>query len=268
MEEMAHYADDCWDAEVLLSYGWTEIVGIADRTDYDLRRHMQFSGESLKARRSFEEPVEMEVEEIVPDFKKLGPLFKGDAKRVGEALKEMDASEVSGDIRVDLDGKEYIVPEDAYTIRKARKKVSGEDFVPHVVEPSYGIDRILYAILEHSYMEDGDYRILKLRPSVAPVKVGVFPLMPKDGLDEMAMDIYRRLSAAGMRSVYDDSGSIGRRYARMDEIGTPYCITVDYDSLKDGTVTLRHRDSKEQERVAVDGIEGVVSALIKENTIN
>ncbi len=272
MDEMAHYADDCWDAEVLLSYGWIETVGIADRTDYDLKRHMSFSGESLKARRNYDEPVETEVEEIVPDFGKLGPLFRGDARKVAQALKEMDASGVSGDISLSIDGTKYLVPEDAYDIRKSRKKISGEDFVPHVIEPSYGLDRILYAVMEHAYLEDqadGEtYRVFRFRPSVAPVKVAVFPLMPKDGMDDMARKIYSDLASGGINAQYDDSGSIGRRYARMDEIGTPYCITVDYQSLEDETVTIRYRDSRQQERVPVKGLNLRILGLIEENTIN
>ncbi len=258
MDEMAHYADDCWDAEVLLSYGWVEIVGIADRTDYDLRRHMEFSGESLRALRKYPEPREIEVSEVFPDFKKLGPIFKGDAKKVAEALKSMDPDSLKGEITLKIDGKEYMVPEDAYTVRKVKKKASGEEFVPHVIEPSYGVDRILYAVMEHNYREieeNGEvYRILTLPPAVAPIKAGVFPLMPKDGLDEMAMRIYEELKREGIMAIYDDSGSIGRRYARMDEIGTPYCITVDYQSLEDGTVTIRFRDTKEQVRVKMEEV--------------
>ena len=150
------------------------------------------------------------------------------------------------------------MPEDAYTVRKVKRKVSGEEFIPHVIEPSYGVDRILYAVMEHNYHEieeNGEtYRILTLPPAVAPIKVGVFPLMPKDGLDELAMRIYEELKRQGIMAIYDDSGSIGRRYARMDEIGTPYCITVDYQSLEDGTVTIRFRDTKEQMRVKMEEV--------------
>jgi len=271
-DEMAHYADDCWDAEVLLSYGWIEIVGIADRTDYDLKRHMEFSGERLSAHRTYDRPVEMEVEEIVPDFGKLGPLFKGDAEKVAGALKEMDAPPTGGEIKLTIDGKEYTVPADAYTFRTIKKKVSGEDFVPHVIEPSYGMDRILYAVMEHSYSEteEGDetYRTIKFRPSVAPVKAAVFPLMAKDGLDEKAAEIFDALRKRGIKAEYDASGSIGRRYARMDEIGTPYCITVDYRSLEDGSATLRFRDTKEQIRLPITEIPGRIEGLIEENTIN
>ncbi len=266
-DEMAHYADECWDAEVLLSYGWVEVVGIADRTDYDLSRHMEFSGENLKAVRRYAEPREVEVSEVVPDFKKLGPLFKGDAKKVADALRAMNSDTLKGDVALEIDGREYVVPEDSYRVEKVRKKVSGEEFIPHVIEPSYGIDRILYAVMEHNYheIEEGGetYRILRLPAPVAPVKAGVFPLVPKDGLDEKARLIYENLRKARINAFYDDSGSIGRRYARMDEIGTPFCITVDYHSLEDDTVTIRFRDTKEQVRVGTDRVAVEIADLIE-----
>ncbi len=266
-DEMAHYADDCWDAEVLLSYGWVELVGIADRTNYDLSRHMEFSGENLRAMRKYPEPKEVEVEEIIPDYRKMGPLFKGNAKKVAEALKAMNPADLHDDVTLEIDGNEYVVPESAYRVEKVRKKVSGEEFIPHVIEPSYGIDRILYAVMEHNYYEieeDGEtYRILRLPASVAPVKAGVFPLMSKDRLNEKAREIYENLRKAGINAFYDDSGSIGRRYARMDEIGTPFCITVDYQSLEDDTVTIRFRDTKEQIRVRGDEVTGKIRDLIE-----
>lgn len=256
-DEMAHYAKDCWDAEVLLSYGWVELVGIADRTDYDLSRHMEYSGENLKALRRYSEPEEREISEIIPDYSKLGPLFGKDAKKIAEKLVSM-GPELKGDIVLNIDGQEYTVPESAYTVKKVKKLLSGEEFTPHVIEPSYGIDRILYAVLEHNYKEivngSETYRVLSLPPRIAPVKTGVFPLMPKDGMDEKAMEIYDMLRRAGINAFYDSSGSIGRRYARMDEIGTPYCITVDYQSLEDDTVTIRNRDTKQQERIKINDI--------------
>ncbi len=264
-DEMAHYADDCWDAEVLLSYGWTEIVGIADRTDYDLSRHGRFSGANLKAMRKYEEPRTVRVREIVPDFKKLGPVFKKDAKRVGEMLRALDA-DVSGSIEIELDGRRVTVPEDAYSLREVEKKIGGEDFIPHVIEPSYGIDRILYSVLEHNYIEIEEggeiYRRLSLPPYVAPVTAGVFPLMARDGLDKLAEEIWTDLRKSGINAVYDDSGSIGRRYARMDEIGTPFCITVDYQTLEDDTVTVRNRENKRQERISVGDISKKITDMV------
>ncbi len=137
----------------------------------------------------------------------------------------------------------------------------GEKVLPHVFELSMGIDRSLYAVLESSMKVDGERKVLGLKPFLSPRKVGVFPLVNKDGLPEMATDLESRLQEE-FDSFYDDSGSIGRRYARADEVGVPFCITVDYDSLKDRTVTLRERDTRGQERVAVD----VLSQKLKSET--
>jgi glycyl-tRNA synthetase len=127
-----------------------------------------------------------------------------------------------------------------------------------VIEPSYGIDRILYCLLEHNYYEGkkkGDeYRILKFNPLIAPIKVGVLPLISDKKLIKIAIKIDRNLRDAGIETYYDESGSIGRRYARLDEIGTPFCITVDHDTLKDNTVTIRNRDTTRQIRKNIDEI--------------
>ena len=123
-------------------------------------------------------------------------------------------------------------------------------------------------MLEHSYSHDDaeDYTVLRLKPEVAPIKVGVFPLMEKDGLDDMARSIYESVHSHRVEAYYDGSGTIGKRYARMDEVGTPWCITVDYDSLPggaaEGTVTIRDRDSKEQKRIPVKGIAVTIDELL------
>jgi glycyl-tRNA synthetase len=134
-----------------------------------------------------------------------------------------------------------------------------------VVEPSFGVDRLLYTVLEHAYSEDevdGEERTyLSLDPEVAPTVVGVFPLMDKEGLGERAREIAGELRAAGLSVNYDDSGAIGRRYRRQDEIGTPYCVTVDYESLEDDTVTVRERDTTEQIRVPIEDLTETLQSL-------
>ncbi len=125
----------------------------------------------------------------------------------------------------------------------------GEKVLPHVFELSMGVDRSVYSILETALRSEGERRVLVLRPYIAPVKAGVFPLINRDGLQEEADKIFRALNDT-LDVSYDESGSIGRRYARADEVGVPFCITVDYDTLKDHTVTLRTRDDRSQERVA------------------
>ena len=129
----------------------------------------------------------------------------------------------------------------------------GEKVLPHVFELSMGIDRSLYAVLETSLRSEGERRLLALKPYVAPMKAGVFPLVSKDGLQEVALEVFRELQET-LDVFYDESGSIGRRYARADEVGVPYCITIDYDTLKDRTVTLRNRDDRAQERVLISSL--------------
>ena len=268
-DEMAHYAADCWDAEVLLSYGWTEIVGIADRGCWDLSRHAEFSGSDMTHFKRFDEPREMEVEKVRAKHKALGPAFKGKAKAIAAAMESMDPSAVKdGKLVVSVDGEDIELTDEFFEVATVREKVAGERVIPHVIEPSHGLDRIFYSVLEHAYSHDEkeDYTVLRLAPAVAPIKVGVFPLMEKDGLDDMARDIYAKVHSHRVEAYYDGSGTIGKRYARMDEVGTPWCITVDYDSLPggsaEGTVTIRDRDTTEQKRIPVDRVAEIVDDLL------
>ena len=263
-KEMAHYAADCWDLEADIGYGWIELVGIADRGSFDVQAHITHSGADLTAFERFEESKEVEQNRVRPNYSALGPLFKGKAKQVAEALEKMTVESVSGKTKiiVEVEGKKLAIPPECYDVVMKKEKVSGRKLVPHVIEPSYGVDRILYAVLDHSYQKKGDYVSLRLKGLVAPIKAGVFPLMPRDGLDEIALQVHESLSKAGLTSYYDDTGSIGRRYARMDEIGTPCCVTVDYNTKSDGTVTVRDRDSAEQIRVSKADVPRAVVALV------
>ena len=140
---------------------------------------------------------------------------------------------------------------------------SGERYVPHVIEPAAGVGRSILAFLADAYDEDelgGERRtVLRLHPALAPVKVAVLPLLRKDGHPELAREVYERLRRH-MKAEYDDGGAIGRRYRRQDEIGTPFAVTIDHQSLEDGTVTLRDRDTLAQDRVPIDGLPGELNA--------
>ena len=138
-------------------------------------------------------------------------------------------------------------------------QVGDRKVLPHVLELSFGVDRNVWALLDAGY-ETGARDVLHLPPAIAPVTVGVFPLLSKQGLPERATVLYRELRAA-YDAFYDEGGSIGKRYARMDEIGTPFCVTVDHATLEDGTVTLRERDSTAQVRVPADGLRGALRGL-------
>ena len=180
-KELAHYARAAFDLEYEFPIGWQEIEGIHNRSDFDLRRHQEFSGKKCEY---FEEETK-------------------------------------------------------------------EKYLPFVIETSVGCDRALLATLCDAYRVEGDRTVLKLHPKLAPYKVAVFPLMKKPELLEMTDKVYA-LMKKNFRSTYDESGTIGKRYRRQDEIGTPFCVTIDYDGLNDQTVTIRERDQMTQERVNID----------------
>ncbi len=264
--ECAHYALDCWDAEIFSErFGWVEAVGIADRTDYDLKAHAKESGDKFSVFVPYDEVRYEKRRTIVPDMGALGPQYRGKAKAVADAL--IASAPGPDGATITMDGEVLFIPSDLYQIREETVEVRGEEVVPHVVEPSYGIDRILYCSLEHAYEEEdveGEVRkVLHLNPIIAPIQAAVFPLMNKDGLDTIARDLATDLQKHGFVAQYDDNGAIGRRYRRQDEIGTPYTITVDYDSLEDNTVTLRERDSMQQVRLLTTHVPETLSRLIQ-----
>ena len=193
-DELCFYSKATTDFEYLFPFGWGELWGIADRTDYDLSQHANHSGESM----------------------------------------------------------EYFDPE------------TNEKYVPYVIEPSLGADRVALAFLVDAYDEEvvgeGDTRIvLRLHPTLSPIKAAVLPLSKK--LSEKALEVQETLSKYFMVD-FDESGSIGKRYRRQDEIGTPLCITYDFDSLEDGCVTVRDRDTMEQERVKIEALQAYIEHKI------
>jgi len=186
-DELSHYSSATSDIEYLFPMGWSELEGIANRGDFDLSRHAEFSGQKL----------------------------------------------------------DYVDPS------------TGERFVPHVIEPSAGADRGTLAFMVDAYDEEeveGRERVvLRFHPRMAPVKVAVLPLVNKDGQPELAREVYEDVRKR-MPAEFDTGGSIGKRYRRQDEIGTPWEVTVDHQTMEDRTVTLRDRDSLEQTRVAIDAV--------------
>jgi glycyl-tRNA synthetase len=278
---MAHYAIDCWDAEIKTArFGWIETVGIADRTDYDLNAHTNMSKNELAVYIEYDEPKMVNKFAVKPDMGKLGPLFRKKAKDVAEALKQLGPEELEkdGDTNVVVNGEEVSVPKDVVSAEEVEEKISGETVVPHVIEPSYGIDRIFYTLLEHAYEtemaptaeeEKEEERILlKFKSEIAPIQVAVLPLMKNsDELVSKGRQIVSNLKDIGLMVAYDDSGTIGRRYRRNDEIGTPYSITIDYDTLEDNTVTIRERDTMKQVRTPVSDLEGKLEKLISGNMV-
>ena len=258
-DELAHYAQECWDAELFSErFGWIECVGIADRSAYDLNAHITASKTDMYALRRFDKPKKVTEKQIIPKMNVLGPEFKQQAGVIKEELESLNPEEIIEPITLTIDNDSVEIPSHCYEIEEVTQTVPGEKFVPHVIEPSYGVDRILYCLLEQNYHEetknDEDYRMLSLPASMAPVNVGVFPLINDDKLVKQAKLIDKNLRQNGIFTNYDDGGSIGRRYARMDEIGTPFCVTVDFDSLHDNKVTIRDRDTSNQVRISIDEV--------------
>ena len=194
-EKLAFYAKAACDIEYLFPFGWGEVNGTHNRTNYDLTKHQEYSGQK----------------------------------------------------------QEYLDPE------------TNEKFIPYIVESTYGVDRTVLAVLCEAYdeeeLEGGDVRtVLHLKPSLAPYKVAVLPPVKK--LSEKANEVYESLSKKFMCD-YDEAGTIGKRYRREDEIGTPYCVTIDFDTLEDGCVTIRDRDTMTQERIKIEEIEKFVEEKIQ-----
>ncbi len=268
--ERAHYATDCWDAEAEVDGNWIEIAGFAHRGCYDLDRHDAHSDEDYTVFVPYDEPVEEERATVDPDMGYLGPEFGEQAPEIAAGLEELvadDPAAFEGEtVTVRVDGEEYVVPVEhtGYAVETVRE--TGERLLPEVVEPSFGVGRTVYSVLAHNLQRDevdGEPRTyLSLPAELAPTTVGVFPLMDRDGLDDVAREIAAELRTSGLEVSYDDSGNIGRRYRRQDEIGTPYCVTVDYDTLEDGTVTVRDRDTTEQVRVGREDVAGTIRDLV------
>jgi glycyl-tRNA synthetase len=182
-------------------------------------------------------------------------------------LKAMKPEELEKpEVKVIVDGEEILIEKSLFKHETVDVDVNGENIVPHVVEPSYGIDRILYSALEHAYgeeMVDNEERaVLRLARGVAPISVAVLPLLSKEPLAGKAQSIALDLKGRGFFVEYDDSGTIGKRYRRNDEVGTPFSVTVDFDTMEDDTVTIRDRDTMKQVRVPVKDIAAILGELL------
>jgi len=220
----------------------------------------------------------------------LGPEFGGDAQAVVGKLEDLAARDrsafegaaqsaaetSSGDeeeprdgdtVEIEIEGEAHEIPVGKTGFSVEEETEAGEHITPHVVEPSFGVDRTVYTVLHHAYREDEvadeERTFLELEPEVAPTFVGVFPLQSDDELEAEAEAIAEALREAGLSVTYDDSGNIGRRYRRQDEVGTPFCVTVDYESIEqeDGGVTVRERDSTEQKRLPIEDLPETLSAI-------
>ncbi|KAI9465828.1 glycyl-tRNA synthetase [Lactarius psammicola] len=270
--EMAHYATDCWDAEIHNSYGWTECVGCADRAAYDLSVHSNKTGHPLVVRQALKEPII--TERLVAEFNKkvLGKTFGKDAgviQNIFAELGEPRLLEIHGELAqgstvvTTLDGRELTLTPEVVTIERKTFKQSIREFTPNVIEPSFGLGRILYVLLEHNFWareQDIERGVLSLPAVVAPTKVLIVPLSAKEEFNPLIQEVSSKLRKAGIFSRVDDSNtSIGKRYARNDELGTPFGVTLDFASVQNRTMTLRERDTTGQ---LIGDIDQVISVLV------
>lgn len=251
--ERAHYSRQTFDQVVKTSrWGWIEVAGHSYRGDYDLSRHMAYSKADLTVFKPFPEPKTVRVKKVFVEKAVLGKLFRERAPEIAATIQSMSPEELERQLRERgriLIGS-FEVPAEAIRIEEVAEKVSGRKVVPHVIEPSFGAERILYVVLESAYREKEGRAIFSFPRDIAPVEVAVFPLVEnEEAIVRLARSLYADLVEEGFSVIYDESGSIGRRYARADEIGVPAAITVDYRTLEDDTVTLRDRDSWAQVRI-------------------
>ncbi|KPV76006.1 uncharacterized protein RHOBADRAFT_26231 [Rhodotorula graminis WP1] len=274
--EMAHYAADCWDAEIETSYGWIECVGCADRSAYDLTVHSVKTGNKLVVRQPLKEPRIVDKIVATIDKKAFGPMFKREAKAIEDAIlslsdeclkKAMDELNDKQAATIEANGQKYEVPVSVLQIKPTQIKEMVREFVPNVIEPSFGIGRILYSLLEHSYWnraDDVNRAVLSLPPTVAPIKCLIVPLSSNAEFKPLVTKVSGKLRALGIASRVDDSNaSIGKRYARNDELGTPFGVTLDFASVSKGTMTLRERDTTLQLIGTIDEVVQVVYELCR-----
>jgi len=265
--ELAHYSKQTFDQIVVTErFGKLEVSGHAYRHTYDLEQHMKFSGADLKAVRILPQPKEVRKKVVRVDKASILAKYREKAPQIFRALSRVSESELlraieSGEKLV-IDGVE--IPLDVIKVVEEVERVAVEKFVPHVVEPSFGAERLMYVALEYAYFEENGRIVLRLPPYLAPIKVAVFPLVEREPLVTIAKELFKELSSKGLTVYYDDSGSIGRRYVRADEMGIPYAITIDYDTLRDDTVTVRDRDSRKQVRIPRAEVYHVIRKCIDE----
>ncbi|THH03777.1 hypothetical protein EW145_g6017 [Phellinidium pouzarii] len=275
--EMAHYATDCWDAEIHNSSGWTECVGCADRAAYDLSVHSAKTGHQLVARQALKEAIV--TERLVPEFNKktIGKTFGRDCaglQKAVDALSEEELARLQGELGqgwtvVCVEGKEFTLTSEHVSVERKVFKQSIREYTPNVIEPSFGLGRILYILLEHNFWtreQDVERGVLSLPPIIAPTKVLIVPLSSKEEFVPLVREVSLKLRKAGIYSRVDDSNtSIGKRYARNDELGTPFGVTLDFASVQNRTMTLRERDTTSQLIGNIDEVITVVTDLVEGN---
>ena len=264
--ERSHYSSQTFDHQIWLDrWGWVEIAGHAYRTDFDLSAHIKASTADLSVFKPHSMPVEKKLTVVIPIESVLGPILREKAGPIVRILASEDPEQLrkafASNGYFEIQGFRVLPSHVRFEERLVRE--TGKRFTPHVVEPSFGAERVVYSTLEYAYTRLKDRVVLRIPTGLVPLQMTVFPLMTKDGLSEVAKRIADFLVAEGFDLEYDDAGTIGRRYARADEIGVPISITVDYQTLKDGTVTLRDRDTWQQVRNEWKAIPQIMRSFLR-----
>ncbi|OLY77899.1 Glycine-tRNA ligase 1, mitochondrial [Smittium mucronatum] len=274
--EMAHYACDCWDAEIHNSYGWIECIGCADRSAYDLTVHSKRTKEKLCVRENLETPIVYDALVCNLNKKLFGPKFRQNAKAIQDKLESLTQDELAlvkeglesnGKYNLEMSSGVHELTTELLSVDLQTFKENVREYTPNVIEPSFGLGRILYSLIEHSYytrMESESRSVFRFNPLIAPFKVLVLPLLKNAAFRPILTQIARSLRSMGVPARVDDaaSASIGRRYSRNDELGIPFAITVDYQSIESGLITLRERDTTTQIQADIKVILDLVVKLV------
>lgn len=272
LDEKAHYSSDCWDAEVLTSYGWVEVVGIADRSAYDLTKHAEHSKKELVAARKLKSPKLVKYIEATVKKEILGKTFKQNNKLVLEHIESLSdedklpiqaAFDKKENYVIKIKEQEFTLTPDMITFKAMEKNVMEEKYVPNVIEPAFGIGRIIYAAWEHNFrMRTKERTYISLPAKVAPYKCSILTLIQDEKLEPFVNQITTDFKKLGVSHKVDVSGStIGKRYARTDEVGVPFGITIDFQTVDDKTVTLREIITTLQVRIPVSEVASVINDL-------
>jgi glycyl-tRNA synthetase len=273
-DEMAHYASDCWDAEILTSYGWIECVGIADRACFDLGEHAKVSGTPLVAARKYKQGKIVKSIKLIIDKGFIGKTHKDEFKAIVDHIEALDedgksklvekiekgeSTEVTIAGKAIKIGKEFIKKHEHVTLN-----VMEEKYIPSVIEPSFGFGRIMYCLFEHRFRMRNEKRTyIALPAKISPYKCSILTVVWNEEFEPVVEDIVKKMKKAGISTKVDDTGSsIGKRYARTDEVGIPFGVTIDHQTLQDKTVTLREIETCVQVRIKIEEVPGVLSDII------
>lgn len=276
--EMAHYAQDCWDAEINTTFGWIECVGHADRSAYDLKVHSDATKQELNVSEDLEQPIVVRKFVAKPNRGVLGKKLRQQAAELFQLLEASTQDELkakaeelsttkkttftlpSTGVVVELDEKDV-------QIQEIDEKICVDVYTPHVIEPSFGLGRIIYSLLEHAYYvrpDDEQRKVLKLSPIIAPIKVALYNVVGNIPYQEVMQNLRNDFIDVGVAFQEDTSKtSIGRKYSRGDEIGIPYAIAIDSESVEKKLVTIRERDSMTQVQVSADEVVDIIAKLSK-----